>query len=142
MAMTADPSAGWFIDPTATVRIELPGNQWIEVKKELSLEDEATLGSSMMGAFKTGATKKGAEKGSADASVEVDMRKFQITRFITWIVDWSATDKNGKSIPVTKDTVANLKSSITAVIDAAIDAHIEAQNEIEEKKGKTGETSG
>lgn len=118
----------WFVDPTATVKLDLPGGEWIEVKRELSYGDEQALAASMMGDIRT------IEK-SKNASLGVDMRRYQLKRFTTWITAWSARGPNGKAIEVNEAAVANLRSEIAAAIDAALDAHIAALED--EKKGTT-----
>lgn len=130
----------WFVDPTATVRIVLDEDDgfWIEVKKELSLSEETALASAMVGDMTlTGGGKSG--KGQpAKGAMPIDMRKYQIERFATWIVDWSGTDDKGKRVPLSRDAIANLTSDVGTLIDEALDAHIEAIEAGKESKG--GET--
>lgn len=120
----------WFIDPSDIVEIKLstlPGDQWIKVKRELGFAEEQALAGSMMGDFKASGAKAGAGKVDVmDASVGFDMKRYQIERFVTWIVDWSAKTKDGKSIEVSRDAVAVLRPVVADAIDKALDAHVEA----------------
>lgn len=123
----AAPSAdSWFIDPGAIVRLPLEGippqadgtPHWIEVKRELSFAEENVLMGSMTDGFRTNGNGTGPAMG-------VDFARFQVERFATWIVDWSARTANGKPAPLNRDAIKNLRPVLAAAIDAALDAHVE-----------------
>ena len=136
-------SDSWFIDPTDVVRLPLvlKGDHWIEVKRELSFAEEQALAGAMMGDLRaTGVKGKGSQNGKAevlDASMGFDLKRYQIERYATWIVAWSAKLPDGKAIEVSRDSIAILRPAVAAAIDVALDTHVEALEA--EKKAPSGE---
>lgn len=136
----------WFIDPTDTVKLELDipgakaGEAWILVKRELSFAEEAALSGAMIGRFQPSGEKKRGKSDLTDSGIEVDLKKFEIERIMSWVVEWSAAGPGGKMLPVTRDAIASLRPSIAAAITAALDAHVEAM--ASGKAATSGETTG
>jgi len=111
----------WFVLPE-TVRLELSGGEWIEVKKRLTYGEQQRLAG--------GALRPKLTDGEIDISL--DLETHSILRLTTWIVDWSARNPKGKEAGVSKEAIASLDPDIVEEIEKALTAHIEAL--AEEKK--------
>lgn len=98
-----------------TVRIDLPCGKWIEVKQELSWGEEQRLISGGIGRVSVD-----------DPEATIDLAEFHIRRVLTWVAEWSVTDKDGKTVPVNRKSVETLKASLGREIHQALDRHIAA----------------
>lgn len=133
--MSKSQDDAFFIDPTATARLQLalPGDHWIEVKRELSFAEDQALKASMYRALR-GAT----EGGREEAQVVVDVKRHAIETFVTWIVDWSLT-RAGKRVEVSRSAIEVLRAPVADAIATALGEHIEAVES--EKKGPSATAS-
>ena len=110
----------WFVQPD-TVRLDLPGGEWVEVKAELSWGEQQQMISAGIG-FEGDVR----EMQSGGGKMAIHWVEFQVENLLVWIVDWSAKDANGKAVPVTKQAIMNLHPAMAEALDAAITAHKEA----------------
>lgn len=125
-----------FIDPDETVTLPLGiGQHAITVKRELGFGEEQALAGSMMGGFKAKGDKAAKTQ---EAEMGVDLKKFAVERFHTWIVAWTLTGKGGKPIPVSRGAIENLRGPFAEAIDRVLDEHI---GELEEAKKALAGTS-
>lgn len=113
-----------FIDPTETVTLPLGiAHHAITVKRELGFGEEQAMNSAMVGGFKA----KDLKKGEASAAeMGVDLKKYAIERFATWVVGWTLTGKGGKPIEVSRSAIENLRGAYADAIDRVLDEHIAA----------------
>ena len=107
----------WFVDPN-TVRLDLSDGEWIEVKEELTYGEQQRLSNAAMTRFQ--------DASAATPRIELDFERYQVIRLKTWLVDWSAKGKDGKSIKITDESIRAMHPDMAAEIDAALTAHIEA----------------
>ena len=113
-----------FIDPDETVTLPLGiGDHKITVKRELGFGEEQALNAAMVGGFKAKDLKKGGDASAAEMGI--DLKKFAVERFATWIVGWTLTGKENKPIPVSRAAIEVLRGPFADAIDKALDAHIE-----------------
>jgi hypothetical protein len=102
-------------------RIELPGNQWLLVKKHLTAGEERDIMAHMMKRFLAG------------QPAELDPHQVQIAQCVVYLIDWSIPDAAGKPVVIRDqpyDVVAaalnNMQSDAFAIIREAIEAHAAA----------------
>jgi hypothetical protein len=117
-----------FVAPE-TCKLELSDGDWIEIKKQLSVGDDRRYRSAGLKRL-TGAP------GSNAASVDVDWAELALARVTTYLIDWSFTDANGKSINVSPQAIQELQPDDFEEIDAVIVKHIEEMTA--EKKANAG----
>lgn len=119
----------WFIDPGETVRLalDLPGDHWIEVKRELGFGEEAALQGAMMRRWGMDdpADGKNGKVRAEQTGISVDLERFAVLRIKTWVVDWSARGPNGKTIEVSMAAIKNLRPLFSEAITVALDKHVE-----------------
>jgi hypothetical protein len=105
-----------FVDHSATTRVELSDDDWVDFRSELSYSEVQAIES-------------GAILGKLDADrsleLEIDWPSYEVVRLSTWIVAWSFKDRDGLSEPPTKQAVRNLHPDTAGELIAALDAHIE-----------------
>lgn len=121
-------SESWFVNPDTEV-LQLPGGQWIEVKKQLTIGEQRGAFQQIVGEVNN--------EGWRRPNVEM----LGLAEVAAYIVSWSLM-QGGK--PVVIDTegkkIAALRSLHTdkfKVIEDAVQAHIEAQ-ETARKNAETG----
>lgn len=109
-----------FVDP-GTVRLELSdGENWIEVKTELTYGEQKKLENSAIGRLQAG------DFGNAEnASIPLEMGSYELVRAQMWIVDWSFT-RGGKRMRVSRQAIEQLKGRFAEMINDALNAHIES----------------
>ena len=107
----------WFVEPN-TVRLELSDGEWVEVKEELTYGEQQRLSNAAMTRFQ--------DASAPTPRIELDFERYQIIRLKTWLTDWSAKGRDGKSIKITDESIRALRSDMAAEIDQALTAHIEA----------------
>jgi hypothetical protein len=140
-----------FVKPK-TVRIEISDNDWIEIKRELTVGEQRRIQT-------TGMKHMQGDEDETKPKIGIDMFKMSFATVVEYLVDWSLAEpslnKDGKQIvdkdgnpeivPVelTEDAIYNLDAATFDEIKDAIDAH-EEQLEKEKKarsgKGKSGKT--
>jgi hypothetical protein len=109
-----------------TKRLDLPSGGWIEVKAELSYGEEQQIAGA-------GIVQTASDDENSKAETRVDLKHHNIVRLETWLVDWSM-QKDGKTLPISRSTIAALKPQRAKEIDDVLTAHIK---ESEEKKAPT-----
>jgi hypothetical protein len=125
----------WFVDPEV-VKIDLSDDEWIKVKKRLTVSEERAM---LTAGFKH-VHRDAAEDGDASqpsVDIGMDWTAQALARARTYMVDWSATDEEGKSIPLSYEAIKALPPDLFQEIDKAIDRHVEALEQ--EKKRTDGE---
>lgn len=100
-----------------TVRLPLSEGDWIRVKKQLSYGEQQAMA---MSQFRSRRDLEGGEQETI-----IDLRRFNITRFCAWIVEWSFVDSKDNPVEVSEDSVAALSLDTAREIDAILDKHIE-----------------
>lgn len=116
-----------FVAPE-TVRIDLDGGDWIEVKKELSVGEERQ--------YRTAGFKR---TNALSKEIDVDWSAMALARVEAYLVGWSATDDKGKPVPVSARAIAGLSVEDFEAIDAAVQKHQESM--AQEKKAPSGKSS-
>lgn len=114
---------------TDTVRIDLKGGEWIEIKKELSKGEASLMRSSGLKRMSQGQEEK-------ETAIDVDWKALSMGRVVAYLVDWSAKDAKGKSLKVTPQSIAELCEEDFDEIDNAIKNHVAEQEEA--KKSTAG----
>lgn len=110
-----------FVDPTSEIRIALSDDDWIVVRRELSVGQQREMYQAMR------------RKGS-DA---IDLSLYPTARALAYVVRWSFVDYHGAAAPVTAGAIDLLEPSTLTEITAAIDAHDDAVD-AEKKRISTG----
>lgn len=114
-----------FVRPES-VKLDLKDGEWVEVKKALTVGEDRR--------FRSAGLKRlsGAGGGAGAATVDIDWEEMALARVETYLLDWSAKDEKGKSVPVSAAAIRNLDPRDFEEIDQAIQAHI--AREADEKK--------
>ena len=106
----------WVVEPAVT-RLDLGGDAWIEVKRELTYGEAQELAGM--------ALRVQGGMGRAELpSLQLHWAEFQIETIYRWLTGWSATDAQGKAIPVSREAIRALPQAMAARLDAAIREHI------------------
>jgi hypothetical protein len=107
----------WFVKPE-TVRIDLPGGEWIDVKKQLTKGERDKVNAMLI------------KEVRSDGRMTPDFEMMSKAEALGYIVDWSLTD-GGQKIPIESD--ADKLSAINSMsvegfdaISDAIAAHVKA----------------
>jgi hypothetical protein len=116
-----------FVEPDI-VRLALPGDHWIEVKRELSYGEEQDMYSRMR------------RQVSPGEVPTLDPMMIGAARMEAYILGWSFTE-NGKSVPVSTGAFRQLKPRMARAIREALEQHEEAiaAEQEAEKKTSSGE---
>jgi len=115
-------------------RIELPGGQWLLVKKYLTAGEEREVMAHML------------KRVIAGQAMELDPRHIQVAQCIAYLIDWSIPDAAGHPVVIRDrpyDVVAaalnNMQSAAFQIIREAIEAHAAAMAaELEYEKNAAG----
>lgn len=107
-----------FISPE-TVKKDLPGGGWIEVKKRLTHGEVQALRFNSWG-------KIGMKfDDNADApEMVLDMALANNMRMLTWICAWGLVDENDRPVAVTLEAIEALDPDVASEIDQVLTAHI------------------
>lgn len=92
------------------VRIPFPDGEWIEVKQELTQEDEDAIASEMLSASNTG------------GSTAVQIKAGRLALLARGVVAWSFAGTDGKPIPLTRDNLSCLRARYRQPTLAKLDA--------------------
>jgi hypothetical protein len=107
-----------FVDPTREVRLSLSDDDWIVIRRELTVGQQRELVRAMRG-----------------ADGQVDATAYPPARALAYLVAWSFVDARGTVAPLTAGAIECLETASFAEITAALDAHEAAL--AEEKKRTT-----
>lgn len=119
----------WFVEPES-VRLNLSGGQWIDVKKELNAGEARDIFTDLV---------KGMHAGSA---AELDPKNVGVSKILVYVLGWSLK-RQGVPIPFTRDALLSLRPAKFQEIVDAVDTHEQATlKEIEERKNDLGDASG
>ena len=104
------------------VKIDLPGGDWIEVKKELTVGEEKR--------YRTASLRRTYNVGKGDEELQIDWGSMAFARVEAYVVNWSASQ------PFSHSALEALSSEDFEAIDDAVQAHIASSKE--EKKARNG----
>ncbi len=107
-----------FID-SETVRVDFPDGNWVDVKQELTQEDQDYILSQMT-------------QGEIKKDSQFSLKLGNLALLESFIVSWSFQD-GGKAIQVTRDTISNLKGKYRSLILSKINGLQETANEFVSK---------
>lgn len=121
----------WFVDPE-TVTISLPGGQWLEVKKRLTVGEERAAFQLVGGEV------------NGDGWRRPNYELLGLTEVMAYLVNWSIT-RNGQPIKIDTDglkiaALKNMRPDKFKIISDAIEAHIATMDAelASEKNGTDG----
>ena len=119
----------WFVRPE-TVRLPLSEEQWIEVKKRLTVGEERAAFQQSVGDTQT-----------RDGGWKPNFEMIGLVTVAAYIVRWSLVDDDGAPVPVSVQAIQALDVAHYTEIDAAIDVHIKRVEAAlaAEKNGTGGE---
>lgn len=112
-----------FVEPDVE-RLQLSGeNRWIDVHKELNAGQYDEMNAGVIKDLRAGETPT------------LDFQKVASYKILAYVVNWSFIDSNGKSVPVSAASIANLKKRTRNEIAKLVEAHdAKSEQEIEERK--------
>ena len=118
-----------FVQPQV-VRIQLSDNDWIDVKKQLSVGEEREAFQQVVGEINT-------TTGWRKPNVAM----LGIAEMLAYIVEWSFVDAQDRRVPVSADTIKQLDQASFKEVETAMELHIKAmeQERTAEKNGTAGE---
>jgi hypothetical protein len=124
----------WFRVPEE-YRIELPGNQWLLVKKHLTAGESREIMAHMM------------KRAFAGQPAEVEPKMVQVAQCVVYLIDWSLPDAAGRPVVIREQPVDvviaalnNMDEDAFEIVRIAIDAHAKAMKaeREHEKKASSG----
>lgn len=123
----------WFVKPE-TVRVDLPGGQWLELKKQLTVGEERKQMAALV------------KEVRADGRMTPDFEMVGKAEVLAYLVDWSLTGEDGKAVRIDTDArkaaaVDLLHPDKFRVIADAVSAHVKAQGDASEQE-KNDQSSG
>lgn len=120
----------WLVkSSTVKLPLALDGDEWIEVKTELTTGEARKVARAGIGAYKL-------KPGEPVVEANIDFDKAETTRILTWCTDWSFVDFKEKPLELTLENLNNLDEEAWNAIIAALDEH--SNERAEEKKAKSG----
>lgn len=119
-----------FVNPDV-VRIPLSDDDWIEIKKELSVGDAKRIQNAAL-TFVAG-------ERDEDRKIGIDMHRATIEQVFTWLVDWSFRDSKDKPVRVSRQAIEALDQETFEEVESAITAYAEERER--EKNARKSATS-
>ena len=107
-----------FVDPEL-VRLPLPGNHFLDVKKELNAGEHRRVFAQMV--------RDGYTPGQKTV---LDPFQVGLTKLNAYIVGWSFVDKSGKPVPFSEAALLNCNQDMFRTIVEAIEGHEQRQEEV------------
>ena len=105
----------------AAVKLPLSGGDWVLVHAELTYGQQRRLAAAGHPREPGVLAEQGQGKG-----LTVDLAAYDIERLVTWVMDWSFTDGDGRPVLVSREAIEGLTPETAQEIGAALDAHVEA----------------
>lgn len=99
-----------FVKPN-TVRLDVSGGDWIEVKRELNAGEHRRIFGRMVKEMRAG------------QSATLDPEQIGLTKLVEYIVAWSFEDERGKPVDVSESAINNLDSDTYGELVKLIDDH-------------------
>ncbi len=118
---------GNFVKPE-TKQLAVSEDEWIEAKLRLTKGEQLRLSTSALGNMLSG-------RGDGTIEVAINWSKFNIERFVVWIIDWLVFDDDNKPVKFTRQAVENLDPDVFDKIDAVLTAHIAEGEETKKARG-------
>lgn len=111
------------------VRLPLPGDEWIDVKRELNAGEARGVFSSLV------------KKMDVGAAAELDPERVGLTKVVAYVVGWSLLNTQGRPEPVSESAFNGLDQQTYIDIVTAVDLHDAACGAIRQarKNGQGGE---
>jgi hypothetical protein len=119
-----------------TARLELTQGDWLMVKKHLTAGEHRAMFARMMKA--------------GDGVDRLDPTRVGLAKIVTFLLDWSFTDADGKPVVIRDQSAAVLEAALDALdpesfteVLKAIEGHMQATEEAraQEKNGQGGENA-
>jgi Zn finger protein HypA/HybF involved in hydrogenase expression len=110
---------GKFFQENETVRVEFPDGEYVEIKEELSQDDQDYITSHM--ASIEDDDKKNGSKNDVPKKDKVTLRIGRLTLLERSIVNWSFKDAKGESVPINRDNVSRLRVKYRVKVLESID---------------------
>lgn len=126
---------GWFAKPEV-VHLSLPGGNWIDVKKYLTVKEDRHIMARQM--------KSAAISPGEKPKMELDYEQVGLAQVLEYVVDWGGPDlvnDAGQPVPYSEAALCNLRSEPFRLIFEAVQAHIERMDQESAVKNPTGETA-
>lgn len=106
-----------FVDPTASKRLELTEDDWLEVKNSINWGEALRLSAMYQAAV---------HEGGAVALAE-GWDRYKIEEVMTWALDWSFVGADGEKVSLSREALAELDPESGDELLRALNAHVEAQ---------------
>ncbi len=119
-----------FVQPEA-VKIDLSGEDWIEIKKKLTVGETRRM--QLAGIKMTG------KAGQAQMEMTVDVEALSMAKVSVYLLDWSFEDAEGRRVELSRESIEALDEESYQEITDAIDKHAGA---MEEEKKVTPKSTG
>jgi hypothetical protein len=100
-----------------------PDGDYIEVKGELTYEEQQRLVGAGISGFKV--------KESELSEYSFDWPEYRIRRMVIYITDWSMR-RNGRTMKVDRSTIGMLRPDVAQKINDLLDAHVERAANLQE----------
>lgn len=115
---------------TKRINLDDDGEDWIEVKADISKREYGNLASSF------GIDLNQSEDEAVNFTIPQAMA-MQSNLFETFVVGWSLTDPKGKALPVTLDNYLELSREASEAVDTAISEHFNSLTPSKDEKSKS-----
>lgn len=113
----------FFVDSNATTRISLDADQWIDIKKEMSLGDFETYEASLLQIEhepENGTTRAMRRRGQANRQSDQKPAKMKLQAGYVDLLVVNVTAWSFDNVPVTRANIERLSSSIAEILVNAI----------------------
>ena len=110
-----------FVDPTREVRLSLSADDWIVIRRELTVGQQRDL-----------------VRALRNADGAIDQTNYPPARALAYLVAWSFVDARGTVAPITAGAIEFLDTATLTEITEALNAHEAA---IEQEKKRTTSTA-
>lgn len=107
-----------------TVKIDLSGEDWIEIKKKLTVGETRRM--QLAGIKMTG------EAGKVERTLSFDIEALSMAKVVVYLLDWSFEDADGRRVELSREAIEALDEESYQEIADAVDKHAETMEK--EKK--------
>jgi hypothetical protein len=107
-----------------TVRIDLSGEDWIDIKKKLTVGETRRM--------QLGGIKMVGKAGQPEMEVSMDIEALSLAKVTVYLLDWSFEDAEGRRVDLSRQSIEALDEASYQEISDAIDEHTKAMDK--EKK--------
>ena len=112
----------WLL-PLETERLRIPGDEdeWIEIKKRFTVQDQDALKEKLVEVEFDGLNREERRRLQRQGGIRARYRLSTVALLSVAIVDWSFKDERGNKIPVTEENIGRLDPSLAAWLEDEID---------------------